>query len=514
MTFQTNDENPVIDTSVLKDKWSQESINHFNKFMTSVRDLLTKSEEIKSSVKNGFRHLKLLNIKLSKTQKGDMACVFINMETQAVFEFYRISGEIEIVDYESAFQYKETVRKRLDAASQMENDEKEEYLNRYCHVDVYLLNSVCVELENRSKEEFILPKGICINPGESKTFCNKLIDLTNDIECEGELNFVNCEIMYHKKYEGQIIFGSCAKLNFNRCIFRCYGCNKEMPMIKIRESSNTLAEISFQDSKFYDCSNLILGNYDCIISELNMERCEFFDCFNLILEARVIGGCKIKKCKFITRRIADFYLENDEYKIENIIGIDEGDLYLENLEVRFDKEIIKSMKENGDRIESCFLLDNEEYFFVVEKCYFEDAGCCLSGVSKADQCKFINCETAIYSCTDATRIINCTFDNCKERILALSGDNNFVVDCIFKNITFKEDDGWLLDHSLISCRKGSHCIRNCKFTNIVKNGTRSRDFLIGFSGYDSFNGKKVLQLQDKVLFSMRMTILLMLTRMP
>ena len=84
-------------------------------------------------------------------------------------------------------------------------------------------------------------------------------------------------------------------------------------------------------------------------------------------------------------------------------------------------------------------------------------------------------------------------------ILELQGDNNFVVDCVFKNIVLKEDDDetglvkWQ-DESLITCYKGSHCISNCRFENIVKHESGNRKYLIHFTGRDRYYDK-VLQLR-------------------
>ena len=347
------------------------------------------------------------------------------------------------------------------------------------------------EINNDKKVErevFDIYRGFRVTDSESYTFSNKKIDLINDIVCTGELFFDNCEILYHKNSDGKIKIAANARLSFKNCIFRCFDCDEENPLFDIAEEKderNAYPIVYIADSIFYDCTNIIVGNWNTILYRLTIERSNFYNCFNLIDYAHIKTKCLISDCVFKMDKVPDFYKNNPKNEIKELIYIKEGDFVLNESKVYAEQEFV-NIKNERKEIGSLFsLLRNERKFFfrgngsdntfTVNACCFIGNIECLENVNVISDCIFERSLDSIHSYKEPS-IQNCKFNQCAKAITGSSGTK--INSCVF--------DGAIEDSPLIILGEfggnSGGCIENCLFKNIqvINHNRIFSSFRIGF----------------------------------
>ena len=114
-----------------------------------------------------------------------------------------------------------------------------------------------VSLKDADVREKYEIQGLLSIDEQGKIFKDKIIVISNNIECKGTLTFDNCEILYHdgeSENDGQIKLIGEAKLVLKHCEFHCSEYNNDSSY-KALISSNHSSSIDIVDCDFYDDSN-------------------------------------------------------------------------------------------------------------------------------------------------------------------------------------------------------------------------------------------------------------------
>lgn len=357
-----------------------------------------------------------------------------------------------------------------------------------------------VSLKDADVREKYEIQGLLSIDEQGKTFKDKIIVISNNIECKGTLTFDNCEISYHdceSDDDGQIILIDEAKLKLKHCDIRCseYSSNSSH---KALISSNHSSSIDIVDCDFFACSGLIDETSGNEFSRITIENSRFYNCINLI------SGVKLEDDLTITNHCY-FEFTNKNLLKANLITIEEGTFYLEKTVVTTKKgarNVVENLLIGNDRLHNSMHSDyqRQNYLFVgngsfyINNCKFSYIRSCLYGVSAVRHCKFEDCISVIESDNSSEGILNiedkCEFINCIEAIK--NGYGSFdekrkahIKKCIFK--------GWNEKAPLMFF--SNPCVlEGCEFEDITIHGNHG---LIELSGLEGASDKRVTALNVK-----------------
>lgn len=350
-----------------------------------------------------------------------------------------------------------------------------------------------VSLKDAAVREKYEIQGLLSIDEQGKTFKDKIIVISNNIECKGTLTFDNCEISYHdceSDDDGQIILIDEAKLKLKHCDIRCSEYSSDSSH-KALISSNHSSSIDIVDCDFFACSGLIDEESGNEFSRITIENSRFYNCINLI------SGVKLEDDLTITN---DCYFEftNKNLLNKNLITVEEGTFYLEKTVVTTKKgarKVVENLqKEYDNKVNVAvwhpnyqrqnYLFEGNGSFYVNNNCNFSYIWNCLDGVSSVRRCKFEGCISVIKR-TSSEGILTiedkCEFVNCVEAINDSYGFFNdkrktHIKKCIFKGWN---DEGPLMIFS-------NPCIlEGCEFEDITINGNHGLIYLSNLEGaYD------------------------------
>lgn len=357
-----------------------------------------------------------------------------------------------------------------------------------------------VSLKDADVREKYEIQGLLSIDEQGKTFKDKIIVISNNIECKGTLTFDNCEISYHdceSDDDGQIILIDEAKLKLKHCDIRCSEYSSDSSH-KALISSNHSSSIDIVDCDFFACSGLIDEASGNEFSRITIENSRFYNCINLI------SGVKLEDDLTITNHCY-FEFTNKNLLKTNLITVEEGTFYLEKTVVTTKKgarNVVENLLIGNDRLHNSMHSDyqRQNYLFVgngsfyINNCKFSYIRSCLYGVSSVRHCKFEDCISVIESDNSSEGVLNiedkCEFINCIEAIK--DGYESFdekrkahIKKCIFK--------GWN-EKAPLMIFSNLCLLEGCEFEDITIHGNHG---LIELSDLEGASDKRVTALNVK-----------------
>lgn len=391
-------------------------------------------------------HLDELLSQIEKTYQGIESIIFYGEE----------------IDYEAC---RETVKRLLNNSCRVERGNVQEGEKTDTTPEEYLIadsaitkfvssenNDETLKADNENEEisDETISSIVQIYEGETKIFKHKNIHLMAYINCAGNLIFDHCIINYNETNIGdEITLQENASLTIKNSEVICKGVDTTYFI-----SSEGLSRITIESSSFEDCSFFIKAGSECIFS---MTDCKIHNCFRDFLELFdsncVIGGNIIIQDglnSFYTKapyrsqnRLIEAWGENSEIEFYNNTIIEE-DGFKEGLKFGCTDEVKNKLE---------MLLYDWSYFDCAEgevrNCTFKGIGrpiiacsfveCrfekCTAGVKLrkyassekrpyVDDCLFIEC-TNVITVIENTRIVNCQFLSCYDKIIEPARDFSF-----------------------------------------------------------------------------------------
>lgn len=366
---------------------------------------------------------------------------------------------------------------------------------------------------NEDFEIITIDKELQIPEGKQQIYKNKEILVHANVVCEGELLFENCTLKYNDSaLSGKIQIKENGQLSITGCTFICLS-------YKDNYFFECDGNVIIKHSKFLDCSYLFRASKDFFV-----EQCEIINCATGLFKFYTGQKSKIKiiNNKIIQSDLKQFYKE-DLGRIHGVMieALDYLNLY--DYVIQFNNnfvteepgfaEIFKDESWKFMYIESSELRITQSTFINttggidslnVEECYFK--GCKnpitrtwfsilhSSKPSKIENCIFEECEDVISGIKDNTKIRNCQFVSCKNKLIDCDNayEGGVTVDsCIFKNIQ-NDFDGNDSDYrraytaSALCFRRSKrgsskkNRIINCSFDGVEM----KKAFLIAPDGYE------------------------------
>ena len=357
-----------------------------------------------------------------------------------------------------------------------------------------------VSLKDADVREKYEIQGLLSIDEQGKIFKDKIIVISNNIECKGTLTFDNCEILYHdgeSENDGQIKLIGEAKLVLKHCEFHCSEYNNDSSY-KALISSNHSSSIDIVDCDFYGCSGLIDETSGNEFSRIIIKKSRFYNCINLII------GAKLEDELTITN---DCYFEytNKNLLNANLITVEEGAFYLEETVVTTKKgarKVVENLLIGNDCLHT-FMDPNHQrhnYMFVgngsffINNCRFSYIRNCLYGASSVRHCKFESCIRVIKSDNATEGILyieeKCEFINCIEAFE--DGNESFNEKRIvhIKKCNFK---GWN-EKAPLMIFSNLCLLEGCEFEDITIHGNHG---LIELSDLEGASDKRVTALNVK-----------------
>ena len=271
-------------------------------------------------------------------------------------------------------------------------------------------------------EEITIQSILHIEHGETLRYQNKVVHLQSLIECEGTLEFNNCEIHYGEtEYPPEINLPLGAMMVMNGCTVVCH---QDDGHTLINATTEEL--IKFNHCVFDGCANFINAH---IVEMLRCKISNASECFVCAPKA------SFYKCDFVFEKGSDSIYEK---------GI-----------VHCSKELqMSECSINGKAA-----LDRANVFysndFSISTSIFKNAANLFSGTGRAKDCTFEGCES-VFKFTENIDLTDCCFNNCTE-IIYTSGKAllvgckfdkcyNTLIDAMFSNggsrMEICEFDGW------------------------------------------------------------------------
>ena len=315
------------------------------------------------------------------------------------------------------------------------------------------------------------------------------------------MTFDNCEISYHdceSDDDGQIILIDEAKLKLKHCDIRCSEYSSDSSH-KALISSNHSSSIDIVDCDFFACSGLIDEASGNEFSRITIENSRFYNCINLI------SGVKLEDDLTITNHCY-FEFTNKNLLKANLITVEEGTFYLEktvvttkkgarkvveDLLIEYDNKVNVAVRHPNYQRQNYLFEGNGSFY--VNNCNFSYIWNCLDGVSSVRHCKFEGC-IGVIKRTSSEGVLTiedkCEFIKCVDAINDTYGFFNderktHIKKCIFKGWN---DEGPLMIFS-------NPCVlEGCEFEDITIHGNHG---LIELSGLEGASDKRVTALNVK-----------------
>jgi hypothetical protein len=382
--------------------------------------------------------------------------------------------------------------------------------------------------EDAVDEEFatiIIDKDVNIASGNSQVYKNKEVIVRANVNCEGELIFDHCTIVYNDTAMiSTIKIEEIGKLTITGSTIQCMSDNKDRRRTE-EYLFNCWGKAEIQNCKLIDCSYLFAARKEFYITD-----CEFMDCADHVIRSSV-GDVDISITNNTIRQngLKPFYRENlGELRAmisvqhaskaqfnNNVIceGSEFSNLYKEAYTkfryVESDNMVISQSSFLDITGEICTKEIVECYFYNTRKFGIQGevnyVGC--QDAISVDNCVFEKCED-ILDAGNNSKVINCQFVSCKNRLI--KGDladagGILVKDCLFKDIANDSDassdmiDMMLAvkDSSLVF-RRNEHYnskenrVEHCTFDGIGLNGA----FLIAVDQYERPYDDTVVNISD------------------
>lgn len=342
-----------------------------------------------------------------------------------------------------------------------------------------------------------------IGKGEVKEYRYKNIHLSAYIKCEGELIFKHCTIYYNESdARDEILLAENAKLSIVDSEVICKGMD-ENSFITC-EGKNI---IEFKNTSFEDCSYFLDTKY-FYVSSFIMDNCRIHNCYKgfVHISIREDAICKLTANIIIQDNLAVFHKGRGYFDLISIWGTSKDDDVSENIVIEKESFRIAGRKEKEEynaityfrfsklNVKKCSFYGITSPIHVkdISECRFENCDSAIDAEeSSIDNCIFVNC-TNIIDVGNGTKITNCRFDSCYNRLIFSSYVRSgiCVEYCQFSNIkNLPSNNAWAGMEEHLSCiifgrtkerHSKANYITNCIFDGI----SIDKNFLIAATGYE------------------------------
>lgn len=336
-------------------------------------------------------------------------------------------------------------------------------------------------------ESEIISSNIEVKKGKTLRFENKEIFVRADIECSGRIEFENCVIHYNEEdCTGINIIDGIPQINIKGCRVICHGCFGNAFITfdysdEIERCSIKVYDTEFVEAYLLDCNGDQTIDLD-VMMNIEIEKCIIYNSvfFMYLGENIEYADININNCLIVQKDCSEALKEYiDENDLEDAMFASKfkeedfsGDIHVNNA-------TFIGSKEQRTR-QTIFSLISA----TISNSLFFDAYACIYGASQIENCVFHKSEFTVTTSNweegIETRIWDCQFIDCKNRIIDGFCSSVFVSDCDFINL--RND---VLFH-YIQVGLDSR-IWNCRFDGIVC----SEDYLL-ISYFDMSDKEKRL----------------------
>lgn len=353
--------------------------------------------------------------------------------------------------------------------------------------------------------EITISKILHIGKGETKKFENNVVHINSYINNQGDLIFDNCVIHYNEPgFTNEIALSEGSSLEIKNSEVICENININF---FIRGKGDN--RVIFENCYFFDCSYFIKLDYSSSKqkSEIMIKSCtvlnpfvKFFDGYfkkglldNCYINFRGLSEKDKKYMKELSKEYAEASLSalstrtasiipklieankdikkplNEEagealYHQVTFLSREDADFSVRNCKME-GVEVFSSQKNNF----KIFEISGGTY----EVCSFKDVDNCIVNPGEVINCVFEDCESVIKSGSD-TKILNCQFVKCKNRIISVSSNGNALIEfCEFYNIEYEKSNKENSDACLYFERlyREASVVRKCIFNGVnIENG--------------------------------------------
>lgn len=340
------------------------------------------------------------------------------------------------------------------------------------------------------KEDVYITSLTQIRSGESLKFIDKNVYIQANIDCHGELLFLNCNVFYNcGDALGKITLSPDSQFNVWNSRVECCAYD-DTAFVRGRET-----EIYCMNSTFHKCSRFI----EVSASEVTIDRCGVYNCIRNFVSAGDSADCSVENALVVIDdldAVAEDMAYQKEHKgafLPHIFDIDWCD-YSNNLfycPVEFNASLgLTVFWGKRHIVESCTFItlghQSIHYSYspkTVNNCLFVGGSniVSLDGQSELNNSMFIGCRKAISCGKDAIK--NCRFVDCVDTSIEAQFSGNTVIqDCLFMNtkVVAKKQKGKYEDEI-------GPCIKLYCDREFMEKGTNKPNLVTGCTFYNLNN---------------------------